>query len=82
MEALTRETALSRSAFFALPAQAGCRVNWHFMRSWRMAMAKDPLRRGASSTSGVVELTGHSSARRSAQGTSTHRAAGVPVPLT
>jgi AraC-like DNA-binding protein len=59
---LAREAALSRSAFFERFSQAVGAAPMAYLLAWRMALAKDLLRRGACSIAEVAERVGYSSA--------------------
>lgn len=61
VEKLAREATLSRSAFFDRFQRAVGMPPMEYLSSWRMAIAKDLLRRGAESISVVAERTGYSS---------------------
>jgi len=59
---LAREAALSRSAFFERFNRAVGIAPMEYLLSWRMALAKDLLRRNESSVATVAERIGYSSA--------------------
>jgi len=59
---LAREAALSRSAFFERFSEAVGAAPMAYLLAWRMALAKDLLRRGACSIAEVAERVGYSSA--------------------
>lgn len=59
---LAQEAALSRSAFFERFSRAVGVAPMAYLLAWRMALAKDLLRRGALNISEVAERVGYSSA--------------------
>lgn len=59
---LAREAALSRSTFFERFSRAVGTAPMEYLLAWRMALAKDLLRRGACSIAEVAERIGYSSA--------------------
>ncbi|XBS71791.1 AraC family transcriptional regulator [Acerihabitans sp. KWT182] len=59
---LAKEAALSRSAFFERFSRAVGMTPMLYLLTWRMAMAKDLLRRGAGSVAEVAERVGYSTA--------------------
>jgi AraC-like DNA-binding protein len=62
MEQLAREAALSRSAFFERFSRAVGMPPMEYLQAWRMALAKDLLRRGGCALAEVAERVGYSSA--------------------
>jgi AraC-like DNA-binding protein len=62
VEKLAKESALSRSAFFERFQRVVGVAPMEYLFSWRMALAKDLLKRGGDSIAGVAERTGYSSA--------------------
>jgi len=73
---LAREAALSRSVFFERFTRAVGIAPMEYLLSWRMALAKDLLRRNAGSVASIAERTGYSSA--STFGIAFTRHVGVP----
>ena len=61
VERLAKESALSRSAFFDRFQRVVGLPPMEYLASWRMALAKDMLRRGSDSIVGVAERSGYSS---------------------
>jgi AraC-like DNA-binding protein len=61
VDRLAKESALSRSAFFDRFQRVMGVPPMEYLASWRMALAKDLLRRGSDSIAGVAERTGYSS---------------------
>jgi AraC-like DNA-binding protein len=61
VDRLARESALSRSAFFERFQRVVGVPPMGYLASWRMALAKDMLRRGSHSIASVAERTGYSS---------------------
>ena len=61
-ESLAREAALSRSTFFERFNRSIGMTPMAYLLAWRMALAKDLLRRGAGSVAEVAERVGYSSA--------------------
>ena len=61
VDKLAKESALSRSAFFDRFQRVVGVPPMEYLASWRMALAKDLLRRGSVSIAGVAERTGYSS---------------------
>lgn len=59
---LAREAALSRSSFFERFQRAVGMAPMEYLLAWRMALAKDLLRRGTESVATVAERVGYSSA--------------------
>lgn len=59
---LARDAALSRSAFFERFSRVVGMAPMAYLLAWRMALAKDLMRRGASSVAEVAEQVGYSSA--------------------
>ncbi|WP_051971758.1 AraC family transcriptional regulator [Massilia sp. 9096] len=59
---LAQEAALSRSAFFERFARAVGVAPMEYLLAWRMALAKDLLRRGGCAIAQVAERVGYSSA--------------------
>jgi len=59
---LAQEAALSRSAFFERFARAVGVAPMEYLLAWRMALAKDLLRRGGASIAAIAERVGYSSA--------------------
>ncbi|WP_213990371.1 AraC family transcriptional regulator [Sodalis sp. dw_96] len=59
---LAKEAALSRSAFFERFSRAVGMTPMDYLLTWRMAMAKDLLRRDESSIAEIAERVGYSSA--------------------
>ncbi len=59
---LAQEAALSRSAFFQRFSRAVGVAPMEYLLAWRMALAKDLLRRGTCSIAEVAERVGYSSA--------------------
>ena len=59
---LAREAALSRSSFFERFSRAVGTAPMEYLLAWRMALAKDLLRRGASGIAEVAARVGYSSA--------------------
>ncbi len=59
---LAKEAALSRSAFFERFSRAVGVTPMEYLLTWRMAIAKDLLRRGTVSVAGIAERVGYSSA--------------------
>jgi AraC-like DNA-binding protein len=59
---LAKETALSRSAFFERFRRAVRVAPMEYLLAWRMALAKDLLRRKESGVAEVAEREGYSSA--------------------
>lgn len=59
---LAKEAALSRSAFFERFSRALGVAPMEYLLSWRMALAKDLLRRGAGGVADIAERVGYSSA--------------------
>jgi len=59
---LAREAALSRSSFFERFQRAVGMAPMEYLLAWRMALAKDLLRRGTDSVAAVAERVGYSSA--------------------
>lgn len=62
MAELAHEAALSRSAFFERFSRALGKAPMEYLLGWRMALATDLLRRGASSIAEVAQQVGYSSA--------------------
>jgi AraC-like DNA-binding protein len=62
VEKLAKESALSRSAFFERFQRVVGVAPIEYLFCWRMAFAKDLLKRGSDSIAGVAERTGYSSA--------------------
>jgi transcriptional regulator GlxA family with amidase domain len=59
---LAREAALSRSTFFERFSRAVGVAPMEYLLNWRMALAKDLLRRNAGRVAEVAERVGYSSA--------------------
>jgi transcriptional regulator GlxA family with amidase domain len=59
---LARETSLSRSVFFERFRRAVGVAPMEYLLAWRMALAKDLLRRGTGGVAEVAERVGYSSA--------------------
>lgn len=59
---LARAAALSRSAFFERFSRAAGMAPMEYLLAWRMALAKDLLRRGEGRVAAVAERVGYSSA--------------------
>ena len=62
VEQLTRKAALSRSAFFERFTRALGLPPMEYLLAWRMALAKDLLRRHGVAVAAVAERVGHGSA--------------------
>ncbi|MCD9032952.1 AraC family transcriptional regulator [Luteimonas sp. Y-2-2-4F] len=92
--ALAKESALSRSAFFERFGRAVGTTPMEYLLAWRMASAKDLLRRDAGSVAEIAERVGYSSASTfsvafsrhvgmsPAQYAKAHRAVARPLALT
>ncbi|MCW5655496.1 AraC family transcriptional regulator [Hydrogenophaga sp.] len=76
VEALAREAALSRSTFFERFSRAVGQPPMEYLQAWRMALAKDLLRRGDVPIAEVAERVGYGSA--STFSTAFHRHVGEP----
>ena len=73
---LARRVALSRSGFFDRFARAVGLAPMEYLLAWRMAIARDLLRRGETSIADIAERIGYGSA--SAFSTAFSRAVGQP----